>query len=134
MITKEEILNILQERKPDLVKRFGLERLALFGSFARGDNKENSDVDILVEVPPTMGLEFVDLAEEIETILGMPADGPLGLDGRQQSLRRAGPGSREGGVLLRLGDLRAGPGAECLYGGGGVGHLFENPNRRDDPG
>jgi uncharacterized protein len=74
MRTKEEILNILQKRKPDLVRRFGLERLALFGSFARGDNREDSDVDILVEVPPTIGLEFVDLAEEIETILGMPAD------------------------------------------------------------
>ena len=74
MKTREEILSILQERKPDLAKRFGLKRLALFGSFARGDNKEGSDVDILVEVPPTIGLEFVDLAEEIETILGIPTD------------------------------------------------------------
>lgn len=74
MKTREEILSILQERKPDLVKRSGLKRLGLFGSFARGENKENSDVDILVEVPPSIGLEFVDLAEEIENILGMPAD------------------------------------------------------------
>jgi uncharacterized protein len=74
MKTREEILTILQERKPDLVKRFGLARLALFGSFARGENKENSDVDILVEVPPSIGLEFVDLAEEIEKILGIPTD------------------------------------------------------------
>lgn len=36
MKTREEILKILQERKPELVKRFGLTRLALFGSYARG--------------------------------------------------------------------------------------------------
>ena len=74
MKTREEILNLLQKNKPELVKKFGLQRLALFGSFARGENQEGSDVDILVEVPPSIGLEFVDLAEEIETILGMPAD------------------------------------------------------------
>lgn len=48
--------------------------MALFESFARGENQENSDVDILVEAPPSIGLEFVDLAEEIENILGMPAE------------------------------------------------------------
>jgi uncharacterized protein len=74
MKTREEILKILQERKPELVKRFGLTRLALFGSYARGDYRKNSDVDVLVEVSPTIGLEFVDLAEEIETILGIPTD------------------------------------------------------------
>ena len=74
MKTREEILKILQERKPELVKRFGLTRLALFGSYARGDYRKNSDVDVLVKVSPTIGLEFVDLAEEIETILGIPTD------------------------------------------------------------
>jgi uncharacterized protein len=74
MKTREEILKILQERKPELVKRFGLTRLALFGSYARGDYRKNSDVDVLVEVSPTIVLEFVDLAEEIETILGIPTD------------------------------------------------------------
>jgi hypothetical protein len=74
MKTREEILRILQENKAELVKKFGLQRLALFGSFARGENQGGSDVDILVEVPPTIGLAFVDLADEIETILEMPAD------------------------------------------------------------
>jgi uncharacterized protein len=74
MKTREEILRILQENKAELVKKFGLQRLALFGSFARGENLGGSDVDILVEVPSTIGLEFVDLAEEIENMLGIPAD------------------------------------------------------------
>ena len=57
-----------------MVKRFALTRLALFGSYARGDYQKNSDVDILVEVAPVIGLEFVELAEEIESALGMPTD------------------------------------------------------------
>jgi hypothetical protein len=74
MKTREDILKILQECKPKLVKRFALTRLALFGSYAREDYQKNSDVDILVEVAPTIGLEFVELAEEIEAALGMPTD------------------------------------------------------------
>ena len=57
-----------------MVKRLALTRLALFGSYARGDYQKNSDVDILVEVAPVIGLEFVELAEEIESALGMPTD------------------------------------------------------------
>ena len=74
MKTREEILNILKEHKPDLTKRFGISRLALFGSYARGDYAKESDVDIMVEVDPAIGLRFVDLAEEIETTLGVPTD------------------------------------------------------------
>lgn len=48
-----------------------MRRLAVFGSYARGDQREDSDVDILVEVDPSIGLRFVDLAEEIEAMLGV---------------------------------------------------------------
>jgi predicted nucleotidyltransferase len=49
-------------------------RLALFGSYARGDQKTNSDVDILVDIDPSVGLEFVTLAEQIEQLLGLPVE------------------------------------------------------------
>ena len=49
---KEEILQTLKKAKPELVWRYGLKRLALFGSYARGEQREDSDVDILVEVDP----------------------------------------------------------------------------------
>ncbi len=70
MKTREEILSILAQKKPDSEKRFRVKSLALFGSFARGDQQEGSDVDILVEVDPSIRLEFVTLAEEIESSLG----------------------------------------------------------------
>jgi predicted nucleotidyltransferase len=74
MITKEEILKTLAKDKPELQKRFKVSKMALFGSYARGDQQENSDVDILVEVDPSIGLEFVTLAERIEKLLGVSVD------------------------------------------------------------
>ena len=71
MKTKKEILGILQQEKPDLARRYGVKRLALFGSYARDDQREDSDVDILVEVDPSIGLGFVELADRIEGALGV---------------------------------------------------------------
>lgn len=74
MITKEEILNVLAKDKAELQRRFNVRRLALFGSYARGEQRADSDVDILVEVDPSIGLEFVTLAQRIEQLLGVGVD------------------------------------------------------------
>ncbi|MFQ6035348.1 MAG: nucleotidyltransferase family protein [Sedimentisphaerales bacterium] len=74
MITKEEILKELVQHKPELQKRFKVRKMALFGSYARGDQQAGSDVDILVEVDPSIGLDFVTLAERIEKLLGVSVD------------------------------------------------------------
>ena len=74
MKTREEILAVLAKQKPELQRRFPLRRLALFGSYARGDQQPDSDVDVLVEVDPSIGWEFVTLADAIEEALGLPTD------------------------------------------------------------
>ena len=71
MKTRAEILRILQKEKPELMRRYGLKRLALFGSYAREDQREDSDVDVLVEIEPQIGLGFVELADRIEDVLGV---------------------------------------------------------------
>jgi predicted nucleotidyltransferase len=43
-------------------------------SYARGDQRSGSDVDILVDIDPSVGLEFVALAEQIEQLLGLPVE------------------------------------------------------------
>jgi uncharacterized protein len=48
--------------------------MALFGSYARGDQQPGSDVDILVEFDPSIGLDFVTLAQAIEKLLGVSVD------------------------------------------------------------
>lgn len=74
MKSTQEILSILQRAKPELAREFGVTRLAVFGSYARGDQREGSDVDVLVEVPPSIGMKFVDLAERIEALVGIRSE------------------------------------------------------------
>lgn len=71
MKSTKEVVALLSQAKPKLARRYGLKRLALFGSYARGDQCDKSDVDILVEVDPSIGLKFVGLAETIESLLGV---------------------------------------------------------------
>jgi predicted nucleotidyltransferase len=49
-VTKEYIINYLSEHKDEFSKKFGITKLGLFGSYVRSDAKENSDIDILVEL------------------------------------------------------------------------------------
>ena len=47
-MTKNELLNNLIALKSELNDKFGIEKIALFGSFARDEAKENSDIDIVI--------------------------------------------------------------------------------------
>ena len=48
-MTGDEVLDLLRAHKPLLAERFGVTQLALFGSFARDQATDHSDVDILVQ-------------------------------------------------------------------------------------
>ena len=74
MKSTQEIIQILERAKPELAREFGVTRLAVFGSYSRGEQHAGSDVDILVEVAPSIGLRFVDLAERIEALLGVRSE------------------------------------------------------------
>ena len=74
MKTREDILDLLLKNKANLQTRYQVTKIALFGSFARGDHSSNSDVDILIEVPASIGLRFVTLAQELQNILQMKVD------------------------------------------------------------
>lgn len=73
-MTKDEILKKLAQDKPMLQKQFKIHSLALFGSWARGDQRPDSDIDILVDVDPSIGLDFVTLAMKLEQILHTSVD------------------------------------------------------------
>ncbi|HEX6904560.1 MAG TPA: nucleotidyltransferase family protein [Thermoanaerobaculia bacterium] len=74
MASSEEILATLREQRAVLSRRYPIQRMALFGSWARGEAREDSDVDVLVEVDPSIGLRFVDLGEDLEKALGRRVD------------------------------------------------------------
>jgi uncharacterized protein len=74
MQTSEEILTTLRQQYTVLSRRYPIRRLALFGSWARGEAREDSDVDVLVDIDPSIGLRFVDLGDELEKALGRRVD------------------------------------------------------------
>lgn len=53
---------------------FPLQRIGLFGSWARDEQTAQSDIDILVEVDSSIGLGFVTLADQLEKVLGHKVD------------------------------------------------------------
>lgn len=72
---RQQILERLRDSKAGLQAEFPLNRLALFGSCAQGTERPGeSDIDILVDVEPSIGLRFVALAERLEAILGAKVD------------------------------------------------------------
>jgi uncharacterized protein len=52
MSAREEVLGALRTVLPELRERFGVQQVWLFGSFARGEDKPESDVNVLVELEP----------------------------------------------------------------------------------
>lgn len=73
-MSTETILSLLKNRKDALFIRFHLKNMALFGSYSRNDFNNESDVDILVEFDKTPGFEFIDLADELESLLKTKVD------------------------------------------------------------
>lgn len=54
--------------------KYHLRSIGIFGSFTRPDFNEDSDIDILVEFDQPVGIEFIDLAEELEDLLKIKVD------------------------------------------------------------
>lgn len=60
-----------------ILKKYGIKKAGIFGSYVRGENKKGSDIDILVEIPKNMKfslLDFVGLKLELEDTLGKKVD------------------------------------------------------------
>jgi len=72
---RERILELLSRSKPELQSRFGITRLALFGSTARDTATEGSDVDILVAFDgPATSQRYFGVQFYLEDLLGCPVD------------------------------------------------------------
>jgi predicted nucleotidyltransferase len=71
---KEEVLQILKDEIPYLKDKYGVEIIAIFGSFAEDSQTKKSDVDILVQLTKPLGLGFIELADHLEDILDRKVD------------------------------------------------------------
>ncbi len=71
---KQNELEKLKPKTVKILKNRGVKKAGIFGSFARGEQKKKSDIDILIEPPEGMGLEFFGLNLELEDELGLKVD------------------------------------------------------------
>ncbi len=74
-MNRARTLQLLIEHKPVLAQRFGVARLALFGSVVRDVAKEGSDVDVLVAFDgPATSERYFGVQFYLEDLLGSPVD------------------------------------------------------------
>ncbi len=70
----DTIKQILTQLKPELISKYHVCSLGLFGSVVRDDFTTSSDIDIIVDFSQPIGIEFIDLADFIEKKLKSPVD------------------------------------------------------------
>ncbi len=70
---RQHCINILTRASHKLRTEYGVKSLSIFGSVARGDDKEQSDVDLFVDMPPK-ALKMVALKHYLQDILGRGVD------------------------------------------------------------
>ena len=74
-MNKSEVLRLLQTHKQILAERFGVTDLAVFGSFARDEATDESDLDILVTFDnPATSRSYFDVQFYIEDLTGRAVD------------------------------------------------------------
>ncbi len=72
-MTKKIILDYLAKHKQEFIEKYEIEEIGLFGSYARDEAKESSDIDIFVKMKPDL-LEMVGLKLQIEDDLKKKVD------------------------------------------------------------
>jgi len=65
-LDRDSVLAELRELKPELSRRYGVNRLALFGSFGRGAQRPDSDIDVVVELSEPDLFALVHIKETLE--------------------------------------------------------------------
>ncbi|MFH1008306.1 MAG: nucleotidyltransferase family protein [Candidatus Latescibacterota bacterium] len=77
MKTLAEIQKVLQQKKPILVEKYGVKELGVFGSYVRGEQKNASDLDVLVELEEPIRMDliaFIEMENYLSDLLGMKVD------------------------------------------------------------
>ncbi len=72
-MTRDEILKRLEENR-EIIRGLGVRRLGIFGSYARGEQREPSDMDFLVEFEEATLQNYLNLKEFLEQLFGCPVD------------------------------------------------------------
>ena len=63
------IIKILQQHKEELFKKYPIKTMALFGSYSKGEETKDSDIDVMVELSRADARAFINLSHELEEIV-----------------------------------------------------------------
>ena len=75
MKTKNNELIGLKPKIVRILRKYGIRKAGIFGSYARGEQNKNSDVDILARMPKSVDLyDFIGIKQELELVLGRKVD------------------------------------------------------------
>lgn len=74
METPEDIEAKIRAVKPYLRDEYGIEQIGYFGSFANGDYRDESDLDVIVAFNKKIGWKFFDLKDYLESVIGRKID------------------------------------------------------------
>lgn len=75
MYSTQQIISILEYQKKELAKRYPISELGLFGSYARGDHNEQSDIDILIDFYDRIdGFDYIRIAHHLEDVFKQKID------------------------------------------------------------
>jgi uncharacterized protein len=72
-LSREQVLSTLQQNR-EAIRRFGVDRMGLFGSCARGDVASPNDLDFVVELRTNSFDAYMDLKFFLEDLFGCPVD------------------------------------------------------------
>ena len=73
MKSLQEYIDLIRMHQSELQEQFGITSMRLFGSVARGEQQEGSDVDLFVTMPPKM-FNYILAAQYLEQLLGRSVD------------------------------------------------------------
>lgn len=73
-LRREDVLSRVRSCKGGFARRYGVTRLGIFGSVAKGENLPGSDVDIVVELEKPDLFYLVHIKQELEEVLHCPVD------------------------------------------------------------
>ena len=74
MLTRDDVVKKLRDQRSYLATEYGVSKIGIFGSYAKGHATPNSDVDLVVEFEKPIGFRFIELAEYLELLLGQRVD------------------------------------------------------------
>ena len=70
----DEVIGKIKSQYPYLSSEFGIKRIGVFGSVAQKTDRDQSDIDLVVEFDRPIGLKFMSLAEYMEKLFGKKVD------------------------------------------------------------